>query len=233
MKYRVFQSSPPKARLVVDGCPCTIRPSFLPCGSRIQIPARAAAIDVSRRVDFHAVRHAGLRPAQVGENPVGLLCQETIGQDLEGPDVAAPRIVDVEHAFVRRERKTVGRDERVGDERHGAEIGRDAVHAGKLQVPLLGDDVVVRIGEEDRAVGLDHDVVGAIEATPLKTVGDHREAAIELAPRDAPCLVLAGEQATLEVAREPVGPVGRLEDHGHALPRRVLDAPVVVDVVEQ
>jgi hypothetical protein len=147
--------------------------------------------------------------------------------------VAAPRIVDVEQAFIGGEREPVGGDERVGDERHGAEIGRDAVHAGKLQVPLLGDDVVVRIGEKDRAVGLDHDIVGAIEATPLKTVGDHRETAIELAPRDAPRLVLAGEKAALEVAREPIGPVGRLEDHGHALPRRVLDAPVVVDVVEQ
>src|SRR5258708_25016225 len=38
VKYKVFQSSPPKAMLVVAGCPCTMRPSFLPWGSRIQIP---------------------------------------------------------------------------------------------------------------------------------------------------------------------------------------------------
>ena len=31
VKYSVFQSSPPKARLVVAGAPCTMRPSFLPC----------------------------------------------------------------------------------------------------------------------------------------------------------------------------------------------------------
>jgi hypothetical protein len=30
VKYRVFQSAPPKARLVVAEAPCTIRPSFLP-----------------------------------------------------------------------------------------------------------------------------------------------------------------------------------------------------------
>jgi hypothetical protein len=28
VKYRVFQSSPPKARLVVAAAPCAIRPSF-------------------------------------------------------------------------------------------------------------------------------------------------------------------------------------------------------------
>jgi copper resistance protein D len=33
VKYRVFQSSPPNARLVVCGLPWTMRPSFLPCGS--------------------------------------------------------------------------------------------------------------------------------------------------------------------------------------------------------
>src|SRR6266850_7155756 len=38
VKYRVFQSSPPKARLVVAGAPWTMRPSFLPYGSIIQMP---------------------------------------------------------------------------------------------------------------------------------------------------------------------------------------------------
>ncbi len=33
VKYSVFQSSPPNARLVVCGLPWTMRPSFLPCGS--------------------------------------------------------------------------------------------------------------------------------------------------------------------------------------------------------
>src|SRR5262245_50929033 len=38
VKYRVFQSSPPKARLVVAEAPCTIRPSFLPRPSMIHNP---------------------------------------------------------------------------------------------------------------------------------------------------------------------------------------------------
>src|SRR5580698_3532942 len=33
VKYSVFQSAPPKARLVVAEAPCTIRPSFLPFAS--------------------------------------------------------------------------------------------------------------------------------------------------------------------------------------------------------
>src|SRR5260370_9251256 len=35
VKNNVFQSSPPKPRLVVAGCPWTMRPSFLPLASRI------------------------------------------------------------------------------------------------------------------------------------------------------------------------------------------------------
>ena len=38
VKKRVFQSSPPKARLVVDGPPCTTVPRCLPEGSRIHRP---------------------------------------------------------------------------------------------------------------------------------------------------------------------------------------------------
>src|SRR5213594_1220215 len=38
VKYSVFQSSPPKAMLVVAGAPWTMRPSFLPCRSMTQMP---------------------------------------------------------------------------------------------------------------------------------------------------------------------------------------------------
>jgi hypothetical protein len=38
VKYSIFQSAPPKARLVVAEAPCTIRPSFLPFESITHIP---------------------------------------------------------------------------------------------------------------------------------------------------------------------------------------------------
>ena len=38
VKYKVFQSSPPNAILVVAGAPWTMRPSFLPRASMTQMP---------------------------------------------------------------------------------------------------------------------------------------------------------------------------------------------------
>src|SRR5262249_13193109 len=91
----------------------------------------------------------------------------------------------------------------------------------------------VRIGEVDRAVGLDHDVVRPVEALALKIVGDHGEAAIKLTPRHPPRLVLAGDDAALLVAGEPVRLIGVLLEHGHALARRVLHPLDGMDVAEQ
>src|SRR5262249_62229399 len=54
-----------------------------------------------------------------------------------------------------------------------------------------------------------------------------------LAPRHAPSVVLTGEEPPLQIAREPVRAVGRLEIDGHARARRVFHAPVVVDIGEQ
>src|SRR5207248_940381 len=62
-------------------------------------PAGAAAIDIALDIDLHAVGHARLRPTQIGEHPVGVLCQHAARQQLEGPDVAATCVVDVEDAL--------------------------------------------------------------------------------------------------------------------------------------
>src|SRR5439155_4405146 len=59
------------------------------------------------------------------------------------------------------------------------------------------------------------------------------DAAVKFLPGDAAAVVLAGDEAALQVAREPVGAVGRLLEHAGALPWRVFDAAVVVDVAEQ
>src|SRR5262249_22190429 len=120
------------------------------------------------------------------------------------------------------------------EEAHRAEIGRDAIHAGKRQVPLLGRAWTgPRIGEVDAAVGLHHDVIGTVELSSLEAVRDHRGAAVELLPRDAPAVVLARDQATLQISRQPVGAVRRLLMERDALTRRELHALVVVDVAEE
>jgi hypothetical protein len=46
--------------------------------------------------------------------------------------MAAPDIVDVEHAFIGRKRETVGTDEAVAHERQSTQVRCHAVDAGKL-----------------------------------------------------------------------------------------------------
>src|SRR4249920_1639696 len=149
---------------------------------RIEDPnsARAAAIDIARHIDFHAVGHAGLAAAQVGKYPVALFRHGAVGEHIEHPDMAAPAIVDVEHAFVRRECKPVRENEIVDQKAQGAKIGREAVHARKRQVPLLRRcRAAPGLGEIDGAVGLDYDIVRPIEAPALEAVRDHGETAVE------------------------------------------------------
>ena len=64
--------------------------------------------------------------------------------------------------------------------RHGAEIGRDTIDASRGHVPLIGRERPARVGEVDRAVGLDDDVVRTQQALALEAVGDDRDAAVGL-----------------------------------------------------
>src|SRR5260221_2541823 len=88
-------------------------------------PTGAAAIDIAGRVDLHAVGATGLRTAQAGAHAVGLLRQGAVGSKVEGPDMAAPEIVDIDHAFVGREGEPVREDHVIEQERRVAEIGRE------------------------------------------------------------------------------------------------------------
>src|SRR6516162_1818782 len=87
----------------------------------------AATIDIASAIDLHAIGNARLRTIEVGKHMVGLTRQRSVRCHVKGANVATPRIVDVEHAFVGREGKAVRREEIVDQQRDGAEIGRDAV----------------------------------------------------------------------------------------------------------
>jgi hypothetical protein len=90
-----------------------------------------------------------------------------------------------------------------------------------------------RIGEINRAVGFNDNVVWPIQAASLEAVGNHCDAAVVLLASDAAGFVFAGQQPALQVAGEAIGLVGVLLEYGDALAGRVFHAFAGVDVAEQ
>jgi hypothetical protein len=75
--------------------------------------------------------------------------------------------------------------------------------------------------------------LGRFKRRPLETCGDHRDGAVVLFTDHATAGAFAGDEAALDVAREPVSPVGRLLEFHRPLTGRVFHAPVAIDVTEQ
>src|SRR5262249_60586771 len=103
--------------------------------------------------------------------------------------------------------------------------------AGRLVSLVVAVDAIAGIGEPDRAVGLLHDVVGAVEALAVIVAGQHGDRAIVLPAGDPPRPVLAADQASLPVHGVAVGIAGRgpgFRDH----PAELLETqhPVPADV---
>src|SRR5437764_5046911 len=71
----------------------------------------AAAIDVARRIHLHAIGHAGLVAAEIGEHAIALLGETAGRPHLEGAHMPAPGVIDVKHASVGRECNSVGEDD--------------------------------------------------------------------------------------------------------------------------
>src|SRR6266700_6267435 len=63
-------------------------------------PPGSTTIDVAFLIHLHTIGHAGLATPQLGKDPVSLLGEGTVGQQVEGADVATPGVVNVEHAFI-------------------------------------------------------------------------------------------------------------------------------------
>src|SRR6185503_981009 len=152
--------------------------------------AAAAGVDVALDVDLHPVGHAGFGAAEIGKDAACLLGERAVRQQVVGANMAAPRVIDVEDALVRREGEPVRADHVVDHKRHRAEIGRHAINARDGDVPLIRRERTARIGEVDRAVGLHDDVVRTEQALAAETVGDDGDAAVRLVARDAAGQVL-------------------------------------------
>ena len=126
----------------------------------------------------------GSSPRRSAKTRSVCFASSAVGQQVEGPDVAAPGVVDVEHAFIGGEGEAVGHDKVIDDRLMVPRSGVTRYTPAKVRSHCSGDDGVVRVGEVDAAVGLDHHVIGPVEPPPLEAVGDHGEAAVELLPGD-------------------------------------------------
>src|SRR5215207_9211748 len=113
-------------------------------------------------------------------------------------------IGDVQKLLVEREGKPVGTVAIVVDNRHFAALAVDAEDvilaelAFAFPTLIIRQDAVGRIGEPDRAIRFDHDIVRAVEPFALKTVGQHCDAAI----------VLGGDKAAVTIDRIAIGVIG-------------------------
>src|ERR1700754_4752941 len=83
-------------------------------------------------------------------------------------------------------------------------------------------DREARVGEPDRAIRFDDDIVRRIETSALIAVCEYRNRAVVLGARDSACLVLAGNEPAFVVARVAVRVVRRLtkcrDRTGRAIP---------------
>jgi hypothetical protein len=95
-------------------------------------------------------------------------------------------------------------------------------------------DAVDRIGEPDRAVGGDGDVIGRVQLLAVVLVGDDSYRAVALGPCDASATMLTGDEASLTIDRVAVRIHRRLaEDAQVTVVFTVPNDAVVGEVAEQ
>ena len=122
--------------------------------------------------------------------------------------------------------------------------GVETVDAVPVELGRLGGgEAVRRIGEEGGAARVVDDVVGAVEAPPLVTVGQRDPGAVGLDPRDAAVAVLAQNDAAVEIEGQPIrsalpaglqiGQEHRVEEHARPVRLRPPVDGVAGDVAEE
>jgi multiple sugar transport system ATP-binding protein len=203
-----------------------------PDGRRI-----ASVVDIREDMGSEVLVHFGVGAAPVrGEDVAAAVGAEAIeagvallrGDLLQVPSTVSAIKVDGRRAYARA---------RAGEQ---VELAArvDPVHAVERQLLPLGEvaQAVRRIGEEDRAVRSDDDVVRRVQPLALVRLGQRLDPPLPVDPADPPGRVLAGEQVALPVERQAVGVTGRMaegRDLGPLRQRPVADRPAVRDVGEE
>jgi hypothetical protein len=93
--------------------PIRVAPGYIgglrACGDRPQVcafvvenpaPARPCAIDIALHIDLHAVRNADAVILQGCEDAIGGHRQQPCWLDVEGANMAATGVIDIEHPFI-------------------------------------------------------------------------------------------------------------------------------------
>lgn len=151
--------------------------------------------------------------------------------------VGVTGVGDVELFFIRGKGEAIRADEAVGGDRDFGGGGIDAKDVAGADFTLglvsfvVGIDAIGGVGEPDRVVGPDDDVVRRIEAFALEAIGEHGDRAIEFGSGDAAIAVFAGYEATLAIDRIAIGVTGGVsEDAGNTVGFVPLHHAVVGDV---
>src|SRR5262249_7877553 len=115
---------------------------------------------------------------------------------------------EIDFALVGRKAKPI-RPQITGNHGGAPGLGIEPVDVGRqlrlLDPALVGIEVGGRrIGEPDRVVGLNPDVVWRIERLAIELVDQHRDAAVVFGARQPPRIVLASDEPALAVTRESV-----------------------------
>ena len=167
-------------------------------------------------VAFHPVRHALLERRTNARGEHAPARQRTVGGDVEHADQRLHRIVDVEELLIRREAEAVRLIEQqaLDEQLRGAATRRDAVDTLKAELPRTLDAIarhaaIVRIGEIDRTVGADADVVRAVEFLAVEMGRENFAPPVWPFAHQRGRRMLADDQVEIGVVGHAVAFVGR------------------------
>ena len=142
---------------------------------------RSYRVEVSIRVESHAVRIAGSLPgAHVHEQPP--VRHGTVRLDVVAHDDPLVRVVDKERLFIRRQYDAVGSVEVLQQQAQPAVLQEKDPLIGQLllEIPRAESTATARVGEIQRPIGSKYQVVGTVQALAFIAIGQDCSPAVPL-----------------------------------------------------
>ena len=179
---------------------------------------RARHVDVAPLVELHPVDELAARRIRRCRFPPrnnAAVRERMIGAESKTADVGVHRVIDVQLRLVRREAEAVRLGEIVDQELQVSAARRQAVDALEVEFLLAfeaeaGHPPVRRIGEDNRTVGGDDDVVRAVQLAIAPVSCNRLARPVRRLAHQRAGDVLADDQVPVVVARHPVALVARV-----------------------